>query len=65
MNRWLAAFGEQDTATITPRQIEKILSDLQTEGKEPATLLRHLTVLKATFNRAKRLGLIRDNPLAW
>jgi len=25
-------------------------------------LVRHLAVLKATFNRAKRLGLIKDNP---
>lgn len=65
MNRWLVAFGEQDAATITPRQIEKLLADLQTEGKEPATLVRHLTVLKATFNRARRLGLLRDNPAAF
>lgn len=64
MNRWISAFGDQDAATITPRQIEKILADLQGDGKEPATLVRHLTVLKATFNRAKRLGLLRENPTA-
>ena len=62
MNRWLAAFGEQDAATITARQIEKTLTELQGEGKEPATLVRHLTVLRAALNRAKRLGLIRENP---
>ncbi|MBK9112929.1 MAG: tyrosine-type recombinase/integrase [Nitrospira sp.] len=38
------------------------MAELQDEGRKPATLIRHLTVLKATFNRAKRLGLIRDNP---
>jgi integrase len=62
MNRWVSAFGDQDAVTITPRQIEKVLCELQAEGKEAATLVRHLTVLKATFNRAKRLGLLRDNP---
>jgi integrase len=65
MRRWILAFGEQDAATITARQIEKVLTDLQNEGKQPATLIRHLTVLKATFNRAKRLGLLRDNPAAF
>ena len=62
MHRWTAAFGEQDASTITPRQIERVVRDLQTQGKQPATVVRHLAVLKATFNRAKRLGLIKDNP---
>ena len=62
MHRWTDAFGGQDATTITPRQIERVLHDLQAQGKQPATLVRHLAVLKATFNRAKRLGLIKDNP---
>ncbi len=62
MKRWVSAFGDQDAATISARQIERVLAELQDEGRKPATLIRHLTVLKATFNRAKRLGLIRDNP---
>ena len=62
MNRWLVAFGDQDANTITVRQIEKVLTNLQNAGKQPATLVRHLTVLKAAFNRAKRLGLVKDNP---
>ena len=61
---WLDAFGDQDAATITPRQIERVLTDLQAKGREPATLVRYLTTLKAVFNRAKRLGLLRDNPAA-
>ena len=65
MHRWTAAFGEQDATTITPRQIERVLRDLQAQGKQPATVVRHLAVLKATFNRAKRLGLIKDNPGRW
>jgi len=62
IKRWITAFGDQDAVTITPRQIERVLSDLQTEGREPATLVRYLTTLKAAFNRGKRLGLLKDNP---
>mgnify|MGYP001569278893 CR=1 FL=1 len=62
MNRWLCAFGNQDASTITIRQIEKVLTDLQDKGMKPATLVRHLTVLRAAFNRAKRLGLVKENP---
>jgi integrase len=62
INRWLTAFGDQDASTITIRQIEKVLTDLQDEGMQPATLVRHLTLLKAAFNRAKRLGLVKENP---
>ncbi len=62
MHRWITAFGEQDAMTISPRQIERVLMNLQAEGKQPATLVRHLAVLKATFNRAKRLGLMKENP---
>src|SRR5262245_31048314 len=46
LQRWLAAFGEQDATTITPRQIERVLTELQAEPREPATVLRYLTVLK-------------------
>src|SRR5437868_3138227 len=59
---WKAAFGEQDANTITTRQIERVLADLQNEHRKPATVLRYLTVLKAVFNRGKRLGLLRENP---
>src|SRR5262249_24345218 len=62
INRWLTAFGDQDASTITIRQIEKVLTDLHSQGMQPATLVRHLTVLKAAFNRAKRLGLVKENP---
>ena len=62
IKRWVTAFGDQDAAIITPRQIERVLSDLQSEGREAGTLVRHLTVLKAMLNRAKRLGLLKDNP---
>lgn len=62
IRRWVAAFGDQDAKTITVRQIEKVLIELHNEGLEPATSLRHLGVLKAVFNRGKRLGLIKENP---
>jgi len=62
IHRWITAFGDQDALTISSRQIERVLMNLQAEGKQPATLVRHLAVLKATFNRAKRLGLMKENP---
>jgi integrase len=61
---WRTAFGDQDANTITARQIERVLGDLQREGRQPATVLRYLTVLKAVFNRGRRLGLLRENPAA-
>jgi integrase len=62
LQRWLDAFGEQDASTITPRQIERVLIELQGEERKPATVVRYLTMLKAVFNRGKRLGLLRENP---
>jgi len=62
VNCWLTAFGDQEANSITVRQIEKVLTDLHNQGMQPATLIRHLTVLKAAFNRAKRLGLVKENP---
>ncbi|HKQ34015.1 MAG TPA: site-specific integrase [Nitrospiraceae bacterium] len=62
LSRWKAVFGDQDANTITARQIERVLADLQNEGRLPATVLRYLTVLKAVFNRGKRLGVLRENP---
>lgn len=64
LSRWKAAFGDQDANTITTRQIERVLAELQGEDRQPATVLRYLTVLKAVFNRGKRLGLLRENPAA-
>jgi len=61
IKRWVTAFGDQDAATITPRQIERVLTELQAKGREPATLVRYLTVLKAMLNRAKRVGLLKDH----
>jgi len=62
LSRWRTAFGEQDASTITPRQIERVLVDLQGDSRQPATVLRYLTVLKAVLNRGRRLGLLRENP---
>lgn len=62
INRWITALGEQDAATITPRQIERALTEIQTSGRKAGTVVRHLSVLKAMLNRAKRLGLLKDNP---
>ena len=57
MKRWLKAFADQDTKTITVRQIEKVLTGLQNDGMQPATLLRHLAVLKAVMNKINAMTL--------
>ena len=62
ISRWFTAIGNQDIKTITPRQIEAALTELQAEGKKPATIVRYLAVLKAVLNRARRHGLITTNP---
>ena len=68
---WIKAFGDQDVKSITPRQIERELTALGDETRtklgneikrKPATVVRYLTVLKAVFNNAKRLGIIKENP---
>ncbi len=58
----MSAFDRQDAASISPSQIEKVLTSMQEAERKPGTLVRHLTILKAIFNRAKRHGLVRDNP---
>ena len=47
---------------VTVRQIEQVLTELRQAGRRPATLVRHVAVLKAAFNRAKSHGLVKDNP---
>jgi integrase len=64
MNRWFTAFKDQDVRSITPRHIEQVLIGLQAERKKPATLVRHLAVLKAAFNWAIRVELVQHNPAA-
>ena len=62
MGRWVRAFGDQDANMVTVRQIEQVLTELRQAGRRPATLVRHVAVLKAAFNRAKSHGLVKDNP---
>src|SRR5688500_1736528 len=58
----MQAFGDQDAATLTVRQIERVLIDLQADKYEPATCARYLTVLKAALGRGVRLRLLKTNP---
>ncbi|WP_447985591.1 tyrosine-type recombinase/integrase [Nitrospira sp. Nam74] len=61
-DRWIQAFGDQDAATITVRQIERVLTELHVDKYEAATCARYLTVLKAALNRGVRLRLLKTNP---
>ena len=58
---WTRVFGEQDASKISVRDIEQALSELA-QTRKPATVIRHLTTLKALLNHAKRLNVIKENP---
>lgn len=62
-DKWMQAFGDQDAATLTVRQIERVLTDLQGDSYEPATCARYLTVLKAALGRGVRLRLLKQTLL--
>jgi len=53
IQRWIDAFGDQDAKTITLNQIRAVLNTLHKDKKKPATIHRHLTVLKAILNHAE------------
>jgi integrase len=59
---WVRAFGDQDSKTITVRQIERELTQLANQKKAPGTIARYLVVLKAIFNNGSRLGILKENP---
>jgi integrase len=62
IDRWLATLGHTDINKITPRDIERVLTALSSEGYQPGSVLRFLGVVKAILNDAKRLGLLKENP---
>jgi len=53
IQKWVDAFGDQDARTLTLSQIRGVLSSLRQDKKKPATIHRHLTVLKAILNHAE------------
>ncbi len=55
IQRWVTAFGDQDAKTLTLSQIRAVHRTLRKEQKKPATIHRHLTVLKAILNHADGL----------
>ncbi|MBI5197927.1 MAG: site-specific integrase [Nitrospirae bacterium] len=62
MKWWTDAFGNSDAATITPSMIERVMGEMRNFGYAPASINRCLMVLKATFSRAVRDGLLEKNP---
>src|SRR5574337_2739 len=60
--RLLAAFGGRPVYSLTPQDVEKLKADLKAEGWTPATVNRHLALLKSMFNMALRNGKIERSP---
>ncbi len=56
LSHWRTAFGEQDANTITARQIQRVLADLQAKRQQ------FDGVESRVQYRGKRLGLLRENP---
>ena len=50
IQKWIRAFGDQDSKTITSQQVQRVLNGLLNDEYAPATVHRHLTVLKAILN---------------
>jgi integrase len=59
--RLLDAFGGRRADAVTARDVEAFRDQLQ-ETLAPASVVRHLTLLRAIFNRAVRDGLISSLP---
>lgn len=70
VQRWIKAFGDQDSASITPSSIEKVLGEIKNQKHKnekqytDATVNHYLATLKTIFNRAIRDDLFATNPAA-
>ncbi|MCZ6768286.1 MAG: tyrosine-type recombinase/integrase, partial [Acidobacteria bacterium] len=60
---WKAYFGNVSTRDLTQQRMEKFLKHLmEVRGLGPSGRNRHLTMLKALFNRGVQWGLVNHNP---
>ena len=60
---WKAGIGNVPLKELTSQKIEKYLNDrMEKEGLSPATRNRHLTMLRAMFNKAIQWELMAENP---
>jgi integrase len=63
IRRLQATFGELPLSEFTIARCEHFLHGLLAEGLAPATVSRHLEVLKHSLSMAVRWGLINANPI--
>jgi integrase len=52
----------QTLAAVSPTDLRKWRSDLNSQGLSPATVNNSVKILASAFNRAVRLGYIQENP---
>lgn len=55
IQRWIGAFGDQDAKAIIPAQVQGVLNGMLKDAYAPATVHRHLVVLKAILNSVEGL----------
>jgi integrase len=60
--RALPALGHHRLNEIQPRDIQRLLDQLQRDGASPSTIDSTLTPLKAIYRRARTRGLVATNP---
>jgi len=58
------AWGDIVLSKITTAHVDRLKSHLSKQGKSAATIRKTVTVMSALLNRAKRYGLVHDNPVA-
>jgi integrase len=60
--RSIGARAKQTLAAVSPADLRKWRSNLNSEGLSPATVNNNVKILASAFNRAIRLGYLKDNP---
>jgi site-specific recombinase XerD len=56
-------FGNRAACDVAPQEIEQRLSDLASEGRQPATINRYRSLLSLIYRLAVRDNKIQDNPV--
>ncbi|MEW8217994.1 MAG: tyrosine-type recombinase/integrase [Candidatus Thiodiazotropha taylori] len=61
---FISALGGKPLNTINTQEIRRILNNLTSNGKAPATVNRHRSLIHKIFVNAIDAGIVKDNPVA-